>query len=250
MTTKQNNSNPKQKLFHYVIRKDAFLSKSASMMRWRVRIINFIFATLTQKLWLFSPNIFMVTFAASFSLFSALTSRCCAPWSRKLIICMHFEALLFKKQVNETQTAALHVRAVCFWAWFLQLGRIEVGSYSHLKQTVPEFVWKRTETTSSAGSWYGCLVHNWVRLLYSHLPKRSAPKGETNSSSIQSNQTRQVWIHPKRNVLNQTHLMEAQVVLYSWRWIKHVTFGRDHQHKAIEGLKMKLEFVTDNTKTR
>ncbi len=33
-----------------------------------------------------------------------------------------------------------------------------------------------------------------VRLLYSHLAKRSAPKGETNVSSIQSNQTRQVWI--------------------------------------------------------
>ncbi len=33
-----------------------------------------------------------------------------------------------------------------------------------------------------------------VWLLYSHLAKRSAPKGETNVSSIQSNQTRQVWI--------------------------------------------------------
>ncbi len=27
------------------------------------------------------------------------------------------------------------------------------GSYSHLKRTVPKFVWKQTETTSSAGSW-------------------------------------------------------------------------------------------------
>lgn len=45
--------------------------------------------------------------------------------------------------------------------------------------------------------------------------------------------------------------MEAQVVLYSWRCIKHVTFGGGHQHKAIEGLKTKLDrIVTDNTKTR
>lgn len=35
--------------------------------------------------------------------------------------------------------------------------------------------------------------------------------------------------------------MEAQVVLYSWRRIKHVTFGGDNQHKAIEGLKTKLD---------
>ncbi len=65
--------------------------------------------------------------------------------------------------------------------------------------TIPEFIWKRTETTSSAGSRYGCLVRTWVRLLYSHLTKRSAPKGETNLSSIQSNQTRPVWIHPKKS---------------------------------------------------
>ncbi len=45
--------------------------------------------------------------------------------------------------------------------------------------------------------------------------------------------------------------MEAQVVLYSWRCIKHVTFGGDHHHKAIECLKMKLDrIVTYNTKTR
>ncbi len=31
----------------------------------------------------------------------------------------------------------------------------------------------------------------------SHLPKISAPRGKTNLSSIQLNQTRQVWIHPK-----------------------------------------------------
>uniref|UniRef100_A0A671L2G8 C-Maf-inducing protein-like n=1 Tax=Sinocyclocheilus anshuiensis TaxID=1608454 RepID=A0A671L2G8_9TELE len=48
----------------------------------------------------------------------------------------------------------------------------------------------RTETTSLAGSRCGCLVRTRVRLLYSHLPKRSAPRGETNLSSIQSNQTR------------------------------------------------------------
>ncbi len=39
--------------------------------------------------------------------------------------------------------------------------------------TVPELVWKRTETTSSAVSRYRCLVRTWVWLLYSHLPKRS-----------------------------------------------------------------------------
>lgn len=45
--------------------------------------------------------------------------------------------------------------------------------------------------------------------------------------------------------------MEAQVVLCSWRCIKHITFSGDHQHKAIEGLKKKLDrIVTDNTKTR
>uniref|UniRef100_A0A673GSB9 Ubiquitin-activating enzyme E1 n=1 Tax=Sinocyclocheilus rhinocerous TaxID=307959 RepID=A0A673GSB9_9TELE len=44
-----------------------------------------------------------------------------------------------------------------------------------------------------------------VYVLYSHLPKRSAPKGKTNLSSIQSNQTRQVtssglpfWMGAKR----------------------------------------------------
>ncbi len=43
--------------------------------------------------------------------------------------------------------------------------------------------------------------------------------------------------------------MEAQVVLYSWRCIKHVTFGGDHHHKAIEGLKKKFDrFVTYNTR--
>ncbi len=36
-----------------------------------------------------------------------------------------------------------------------------------------------------------------IGLLYSHLPKGSTPRGETNLSLIQSNQTRQVWIHPK-----------------------------------------------------
>lgn len=35
--------------------------------------------------------------------------------------------------------------------------------------------------------------------------------------------------------------MEAQVVLYSWRRIKHVAFGGDNQHKAIEGLKTKSD---------
>ena len=39
---------------------------------------------------------------------------------------------------------------------FLQLGRIEVGSCSHHKRTVPEFVWNRTETTSSTRSRSGC----------------------------------------------------------------------------------------------
>ncbi len=55
-----------------------------------------------------------------------------------------------------------------------------VSSCSHRKRTVPELVWTRTETTSSAGSRFGCLACTRVRLLYSHLPKRSAPRGETN----------------------------------------------------------------------
>ena len=65
---------------------------------------------------------------------------------------------------------AAHAVLSCNW----------VGSCSHRKRTVPEFVWNRTETTSSAGSRFGCLVRTRVRLLYSHLPKRSAPRGETN----------------------------------------------------------------------
>ncbi len=65
-----------------------------------------------------------------------------------------------------------------------------------IHSTIPELIWNRTETTSSAGSRCGCLVLTRVWLLYFHLPKRSAPKRETNLSSIQSNQTRQVWMHP------------------------------------------------------
>ncbi len=68
--------------------------------------------------------------------------------------------------------------------------RLSIHWFIH--STVPEFIWNRTKTTSSAGSRYGCLVLTRVRLLYSNLPKRSAPKRETNLSSIQSNQTRQV----------------------------------------------------------
>ncbi len=63
-----------------------------------------------------------------------------------------------------------------------------------IRSTVPEFICNWTETTSSAGSRYGVLVRTRVRSLYSHLPKWFAPKGEINLSSIQSNQTRQVWI--------------------------------------------------------
>ncbi len=47
-----------------------------------------------------------------------------------------------------------------------------------IHSTVQEFVWNQTESTSSAGSLYGCLVHTRVRLLYSHLPKRSTPRGK------------------------------------------------------------------------
>ncbi len=45
--------------------------------------------------------------------------------------------------------------------FFLQLGLFEVGSHSHHKRTVPGFVWKRTETTSSRRSRYACLVRFW-----------------------------------------------------------------------------------------
>lgn len=34
-----------------------------------------------------------------------------------------------------------------------------------------------------------------------------------------------------------THLMKAQVVLYSRRGVEHVTFSGDRQHKAIESLR-------------
>ena len=46
---------------------------------------------------------------------------------------------------------------------FLELDRSEVRSPSHLKRTTPGFVWKRTETTSLAGSWTCCLVRTRVR---------------------------------------------------------------------------------------
>lgn len=45
------------------------------------------------------------------------------------------------KLQKKKKKPALHVQAVCFCALFMQLGRIEVSSYSHLKQTIPEFVW-------------------------------------------------------------------------------------------------------------
>lgn len=54
-----------------------------------------------------------------------------------------------------------------------------------IHSTVPEFVLNGAETASSAGPRFGCLVRTQVRLLYSHQPKRSEPRGETNLSLIQ-----------------------------------------------------------------
>ncbi len=96
MTTKWNNSNPKQKLFHYVIQ-DAFLSKDTSNDEMACQDHQFhlcytdsentsLLINNSNISLLFPPNIYMVTVT-----------------------------------------------------WFLQFGRIEVGSYSHLKQTVPEY---------------------------------------------------------------------------------------------------------------
>ncbi len=130
-------------------------------------------------------NIYMVTFVQALAYLACSCHVAVHHDHENSSFACIFKHLWFKNKWWKHKKTALHVQAVYFWAWFLQLGRIEVGSYANLKQTVPEFVWKRTETTSSR-SWCGCLV--W--LLYSHLPKRSAPRGETNLSTIQSNKTR------------------------------------------------------------
>ena len=52
------------------------------------------------------------------------------------------------------------------------------------KEKRTRLFWYRTETTSSAGSRYGCLVHTQVRLLCSHLPKKIAPRRKTNLNSF------------------------------------------------------------------
>ncbi len=80
------------------------------------------------------------------------------------------------------QTTPLYAQALCFRACFLQLGRIEAGSYSHLKWTVPELVWKRTETTSSAGSRFGCLVCTQSAVAVFTPAKMIRTKGEINQN--------------------------------------------------------------------
>ncbi len=47
-----------------------------------------------------------------------------------------------------------------------------------------------------------------VRLLYSHLPKRSAPRGETNLSSIRTKQDRCEYSHPSSLTLSKTEIMQ------------------------------------------
>ncbi len=103
------------------------------------------------------------------------------PNTMLLLLLLFFGAVCFHTALfaSEPETRVLRSSIHCF-----------------VHSTIPEFIWNRTETTSSAGSRCGCLVLTRVWLLYFHLPKRSAPKWETNLSSIQSNQTRQVWMHP------------------------------------------------------
>ena len=48
-------------------------------------------------------------------------------------------------------------------AYALELDRTEVRSLSHLKRTAPGVVWKRTKTTSPAGSRTDCLIRSSVR---------------------------------------------------------------------------------------
>ncbi len=122
-----------------------------------------------------------------------------------------------------------------------------VGSRSDHIQTLNEpyqsWFWKRTETTSSAGSRCGCLVRTRVWLLYSHLPKRSAPRRETNLSSLQSNQTWQVWIHLK------IHFFRLMMMLTFTRyvnimWIKDLLDFLYHYFFYIIDIYINLHHIT------
>ncbi len=125
-------------------------------------------------------------------------------WDFHLRVYSHQESLLVKLLWSGPNTMFTKLQNnfvvfVCFHtALFASEPETVNGTTCVLKvihSTIPELVWKWTETSSSAGSLYGCLVSNWVRLLYSHLPKIFALR-LANLSSIQSNQTRQVWIYP------------------------------------------------------
>ncbi len=81
--------------------------------------------------------------------------------------------------------------------FFLQLGRIEIRSHSYQKRTVPESFCDWNKTTSSnkqvsvrrSAPEFDYCVHT-----HSNDPHQG---GKMNQSSIQPNETRQVWQHPE-----------------------------------------------------
>ncbi len=79
------------------------------------------------------------------------------------------------------------------------------------------FVWKRTETTSSR-SWYACLLRFWCApecyCCILTCPKRTAPRGRTNSSTIQPNWMRHVWKHPKTRNNQSVHETEQYLLIF------------------------------------
>ncbi len=129
----------------FIIREDSFLSKGASNDEMASQdhqlhlcdtdsentslLINNSNISL-----LFPPNIYMVTFA------QALAYLACScqvavrhDHENSSFACIFSDWNAKKKKKKKKKT--LHVQAV-FRVWFLQLGRIEVESYSHLKGAV------------------------------------------------------------------------------------------------------------------
>ncbi len=69
---------------------------------------------------------------------------------------------------------------------------------SHCKRTAPGSDWKRAETALAGDLGLLVLFCIRVRLLCSHVPKRTAPREETLAVCLQLLQTLQVWKHPKK----------------------------------------------------
>ena len=111
-------------------------------------------------------------------------------WCRSDNMTLIFEFTALIKQYKWTSSSGSLLRPKRHIIF--RTGSDRAQSLSHLKRTAPGFVWKRTKTTSPAGSRTGCLVRTRVRCCI-----HTSPKGPHQRCFwFGSNQTRQVWIRP------------------------------------------------------